>query len=211
MAKGSYTLLDLAARSGVGVGSLIEGVLTYAPELQVIPFFPKAGITYTTLTRTELPAGSFAKVGQGVGFNKSAWKRETGSMFKFEAAMRIAEDIVTVAKSENPELVTADILTDEAAATVRGSVINISSQIWYGTKIDANGFVGLSTQVDTGNNEVDAGGNAGADSSSAYLVYLDNTPTNPQGVHGFLGTGGRMQMSPEWIKQQIADPNDATK
>jgi hypothetical protein len=209
MAQGTYTLLDLATRSGVGVSSLIEGVLTYAPELQVLPFFPKSGITYTTLTRTALPSGSFRKAGAGVPLTKSEWKRETGSMMIFDAQMQINEDIVIAAKSENAELATGDILTDEASATMEGSMINISSQIWYGTTIAADGFVGLSTQVDTANNEVDGGGGSGADSSSVYLVYLDPNPVNPQGVHGLLGNGGRMSMSPEWIKQQIVDPNNA--
>jgi Major capsid protein GP7 len=203
MASGPYTLLDLATRSGEGVTSLIEGVLTYAPELTLVPTFPKAGITYTTLTRTAIPSGDFRDVGSGTGLQKSEWKRESGSMCLFDANMRIMEDIVIAARAENPDLITGDILADEAIQTVRGSVIKICSQFWYGSNISTKGFAGLSTQVDTTNNEVDAGGSGGADSSSAYLVYFDPNPVNPQGVHMFLGNGGRMQMSPQWIKQQI--------
>lgn len=211
MATGKYTLLDLATRSGVGVTSLIEGVLTFAPEMQVVPTFPKAGITYTTLTRTALPAGDFRKVGGGVANQKSEWKRETGSMALFEAQMQIAEDIVIAAKSENAELITGDILADEAVATVRGSVIRICSQFWYGTNIGVDGFAGLASQVDTANNEISAGGADGADSSSVYLVYLDNNVVNPQGVNFFLGNGGRMQMADQWLKQQLALASDPTK
>jgi hypothetical protein len=211
MATGTYTLLDLAARSGIGVSALIEGVLTFAPELAVFPAFPKSGITYTTLTRTELPTGAFRKVGAGVPLTKSAWRRDTGSMMLFDAQMQVNEDIVIAARAENPELETGDILTDEAVATLRGSVINIGSQVWYGTKISADGFVGLSTQVDTDNNELDGGGSSGGDTSSAYLVYLDDNPVNPEGVHFFVGNGGRFTMSDQWIKQQVADPNDSSK
>jgi hypothetical protein len=211
MAKGTYTILDLATRSGIGVSSLIEGVLTFAPELKVVPAFPKAGITYTTLTRTALPNGDFRKVGAGVPLNKSEWKRETGSMMLFDAQMQINEDIVIAARSENPELETGDILTDEAIATLRGSVIRIGSQFWYGNKISTDGFAGLCTQVDTANNEIDAGGGAGNDTTSVYLTLLDDNPVNPEGVHFFVGNGGRFQMANEWIKQQIVDPNDATK
>lgn len=211
MAQGTYTLLDLAARSGIGVSALIEGVLTYAPELAVLPAFPKSGITYTTLTRTALPSGSFRKVGAGVSITKSEWRRDTGSMMLFDAQMQINEDIVIAARSENPELETGDILTDEAVATLRGSVINIGSQVWYGTKISSDGFVGLSTQVDTDNNQVDGGGSSGGDTSSVYLVYLDDNPVNPEGVHLFVGNGGRFTMSDSWIKQQVNDPADANK
>jgi len=132
-------------------------------------------------------------------------------MALFEAQMAIAEDIIIAARSENPDLVTGDILTDEAIATLRGSVIRLCQQFWYGTNISSKGFVGLSTQVDTAKNEVSAGGADGADSSSVYLVYFDDTVSNPQGVHMFLGNGGRMMMSPEWIKQRVADPNNAAK
>lgn len=212
MAQGTYTLLDLAARSGIGVSALIEGVLTYAPELAVIPAFPKSGITYTTLTRTALPSGVFRKVGAGSPLTKSEWRRDSGSMMLFDAEMQVNEDIVIAARAENPELETGDILTDEAVATLRGSVINIGSQVWYGTKISTDGFVGLCTQVDTDNNEIDAGGaNNTATTSSAYLCLLDQNPVNPEGVHFFVGNGGRFTMSDSWIKQQVSDPNDSTK
>jgi hypothetical protein len=211
MATGKYNLLDLAARSGKGVHSLIEGVLTTAPELMTIPTFPKAGITYSTLTRTELPSGDFRQVGGGTGLSKSVWKRETGSMSLFEAQMQVAEDIVIAARSENADLVTEDILADEAIAYVRGSAIRIGSQVWYGTAISTSGFAGLSTQVDTAANEVNAGGAGNADSCSAYLVYLDDNVVNPQGVHFLLGNGGRMSMGDIWGKQQMPLASDGTK
>lgn len=203
MAAGKYTLLDLAVRNGVGVQSLIEGVLTYAPEFEIIPTFPKSGITYTTLTRTALPSGDFRNVGEGVGLQKSEWKRETGSMALFEAQMQIAEDIMIAAMAENSDLKVGDLLTDEGMATVRGSVIKICSQFWYGKSISAKGFAGLSTQVDTANNEISAGGADGADSSSVYLVIMSDGPTNPQGVNFVLGNGGKMSLGEQWIKQQI--------
>ena len=211
MANGPYTLLDLAARNGEDVHALIEGVLTYAPELSIVPAFPRAGISYETLTRTELPSGDFANVGAGVTPTKSAWKREVGSMAKFEAQMRINEDIVAASIGQNPELATGDILTDEAMATLRGSAIRIGSQFWYGNKISAAGFAGLSTQVDVANNEVNAGGSGSADSSSVYLVYMDDSAVNPQGIHFLLGNNGKMSFNNTWLKQQYADPNDSTK
>lgn len=198
-----YTLLDISLRSGKGVHSLIEGVLTVAPELSMFPTFPKAGITYSTLTRTSIPSGHFRKVGEGVGLEKSEWKREVGSMALFEAQMRVPEDIVMAARSENPELVTGDILADEAIATLKGSANRIGSQSWYGVKIDADGFAGLSTQVATATNEVNAGGATNTDTSSVYLLDLDNNSVNPQGVHFLLGNGGRMNFAPTWGTQQI--------
>lgn len=211
MATGKYNLLDLSSRSGKGVHAVMEGVLTSAPELMTVPCFPKAGITYSTLTRTELPSGDFRQVGGGTALSKSAFERKTDSMALFEAQMQVAEDIVIASRSENTDLVTEDILADEAIAYVSGSAIRIGSQFWYGKKISTDGFVGLSTVVDTANNEVNAGGAAGADSSSVYLVYLDDNAVNPQGVHFLLGNGGRMSMSDTWGKQQMPLASDPTK
>jgi hypothetical protein len=208
---GKYTLLDLASRSGEDVVTLMEAVLTTAPELATFPAFPKSGITYSTLARTELPSGDFRQVGGGTGLQKSVFERKTGSMALFEALMRVPEDIVIAAMSENSELITGDILADEAIAYVRGSAIRIGSQMWYGTAISAAGFLGLSTQLDTATNEVNAGGAANADSCSAYLVYLDDNPVNPQGVFTLVGNAGRMSMGDTWGKQQVALESDATK
>ena len=210
MPTGLLNMLDIATRSGDQVHALIEGVLTAAPELRTVPIITKAGITYTTLTRTGLPSGDFAKIGAGVAPQKSQWKRELGSMAKFEAQMRVPQDVLTVARSEAPDLTDEDVLSDEALAYVRGSAIRIGSQFYYGPSISPDGFAGLSTQVDPTNNEIDAGGGAGVDSSSAYLVYYPASNVNPDGVHFVMGNNGRMSFDDTWFKQQIPDPNDAT-
>jgi len=201
MATGPYTLLDIAVRNKNKVSSLIEGIITYAPELKTLPWLSHGGISYTTLTRTYLPSGSFSQVGGGVAIQKSEWKREPGSMYKFEAQMKIAEDVVIASMAEKDNLVIGDVLADEALATMKGSAITIGSQVWYGTKASANGFAGLSNAIVSGN-VVDAGGAHGSDSTSAYLVYMDDSPVNPQGVHGLIGNGGRMTFSDTWLKQQ---------
>lgn len=202
-AVGPLNLLDIALRNGKGVHALIEGVVTYAPELMTFGTVPMAGITYATLTNTALPSGDFRKVGGGVPLQKSEWKREVGSMFPFEAQMRVPEDVVMIARSQNADLTDGDVLASEAIRTVRGSALRIGSQTWYGTKISADGFAGLSTQVDTAKYELNAGGATNADTSSVYLVYLDANPVNPEGVHYVLGNNGSMTLSPTWGKQQI--------
>lgn len=211
MAKGQLNTLDIAIRNGEHVHALIEGVLTQAPELRTLPIVTKTGISYTTMTRTALPSGDFAKVGAGVAPEKSEWKRETGSMSKFEAQMRVPEDVVTIARSEDNSVTQEDVLADEAGAYLRGSTIKIGASTWYGQKISADSFAGLSTLIETATNEVNAGGAANADTSSAYLVYLADDSTNPDGVHYVIGNNGSMQFSDTWWKQQFPDPNDATK
>lgn len=201
-AVGPLTLLDIAARNGQNIHALMEGVLTVAPELATFAAIPKNGISYSTLTCTELPSGDFRNPGEGTPLEKSKWDKQVGSMALFEALMRVPEDVLLNAMAETPNLVEGDILASEALRYMKGSANKIGSQTWYGQKISAKGFAGLSTQVDTVTNQVDAGGSAGADSSSVYLVYLEATPANPQGVHYVVGNGGKMSFSDEWGSQQ---------
>jgi hypothetical protein len=198
----NYTLLDLAARSGQHTHALIEGVLTTAPEMAVLPTFPKQGLNYTVRTRTELPSGDFHQVGGGVGLSKSKWKSEVGSMSLFSAQMRVGEDFLLAERAENPEVTEGMLLASEAIAHVRGSGIKLCNQTWYGKKISADGFVGLSTQVDA-SNIINAGGANNVDTCSVYLVYLAEGPVNPDGVHYLLGNGGSMSFGEEWGRQQI--------
>lgn len=202
-AVGPLNLLDIALRNGKGVHALIEGVVTYAPELMTLGTIPMAGITYATLENTAIPSGAFHQVGGGVPLGKSEWSRKTGSMSPFSAEMRVLNSILLAAKAQNTSLTDGDILASEAIKILRGSVITIGSQTWYGIKVSADGFAGLSTQVDTDKYEVNAGGAGNVDTSSVYLVYLDTDPVSPQGVHYVAGNGGTMSFSPTWGKQQI--------
>lgn len=202
-AVGPLNLLDIALRNGKGVHALIQGVVTYAPELMTLATIPMNGITYATLENSAIPSGSFHKVGDGVPLGKSEWTRKVGSMSPFSAEMRVLNSVLLAARAQQPTLTDGDVLACEAIKTVRGSVITIGSQTWYGEKISADGFMGLSTQVDTAKFEVSAGGAANVDTSSVYLVYLDADPVNPQGVHYVLGSGGTMSFSPTWGKQQV--------
>lgn len=197
MANKVFTLLDLAARSGENVAAVVEDVTTVAPEFSVIPAIARGGVSYDILRRTGLPAGAFRKVGNGVDMGKSIWERETKPMFVFEAQMTIGEDIVKAQTSQS-RATTGDILADEAIATVRGSIINIGAQAYYGIKADAEGFAGLATQSNT---DISAGGTNGA-CTSAYLCWLDSTPINPQGVHFAVGLDGAFTFN-EWARQQV--------
>ncbi len=191
------TLLDLAVRSGDNVAAAIEDVTTIAPEFSVIPAITRNGVSYDVLRRVGLPSGGFRKVGNGVDMSKSQWERETKPMFVFEALMQIGEDIVKAQTAQSRATV-GDILADEAIATVRGSIINIGAQAYYGTKAAADGFAGLATQSAF---DLDAGG--GANSTTAYLCWLDSNPTNPQGVHFAVGEDGAFNFG-DWFRQQVA-------
>jgi hypothetical protein len=117
-------------------------------------------------------------------------------MYLFDAQMLIGEDIVA-AQTAQSKATAGDVLADEAVSTIRGSIINLGQQFYYGAKADANGFAGLATQF---SDEIDATGTTST--TSAYLCWLDPSEINPQGVHFSLGLDGAMNFS-EWMKQQV--------
>jgi len=196
LVAGPITLLDLAIRNGDAVAIVVEDVTTVAPEINVVPAVPRQGTSYDVLRRVGLPAGGFRQVGSGVTMSKSTWSRETKPMYLFDAQMLIGEDIVK-AQTASSRATVGDVLADEASATIRGSIINLGQQFYYGVSADANGFAGLSTQF---TEELDAGGSTST--TSAYLAWLDPSEINPQGVHFSLGLDGAMNFS-EWLKQQV--------
>jgi hypothetical protein len=201
--SGPITLLDLAARSGDNVQSVVEDVTTHAPEWGIIPAVARQGISYDVLRRTgALPGGGFRQVGGGVKMQKSGFERETKPMFLFEALMSIGEDVV-MAQTAQSRATMGDVLSDEAMATVRGSAINFGAQTWYGIKADAAGFAGMATQVATVTNaDLDAGGGGAGNTTSAYLLWLDPDENNPQGVHFSVGQNGGFNFG-EWLKMKV--------
>ncbi len=199
-AVGPLTLLDIATRSGQRVGAVVEEVLTVAPEWSIIPAISREGTTYDVLRRTALPAGNFRDANAGVALSKSEFVRDPKQMYFFDAQMDIDEAVVQ-AQTAGSGATFGDVLADEAVATVQGSVVNFGKQFYYGLKANAKGFEGIATQVAAGG-DINAGGGTGSDTTSAYLVYLDPSRTNPQGVHFSVGNRGTFNFG-TWMRQQV--------
>jgi hypothetical protein len=203
MPNAYLTLLDVAARNGDNVAAVVEDVTEVAPEFAIVPAITRFGTSYDVLRRVGYPSGGFRKVGNGVQLNKSSWERETKPMYVFDAQMNVGEDVVK-AQTAASRATVGDILADEAMATVRGSIIGIGSQFYYGQLANANGFTGISTQVTA---QISAGGaNNTATSTSVYLCWLDPNPSNPQGVHFACGLDGAFNYG-DWFKQQTIQPD----
>lgn len=201
MPEGNLTLLDLAIRNGDNIAAVVEDVTTVAPEWGILPAVPKLGTSYDVLRRVGLPTGGFRKVGDGVKGQKSEFARETKPMFVFEAQMNVGEDIVK-AQTASSRATTGDVLADEAMAHVQGSAISMGRQVYYGVKANEDGFAGLATQV---SDEEDAGGGTGADTTSAYLLWIPpvaDANQVPKGVHFAVGLDGGFTFG-DWMKQQV--------
>lgn len=193
MADTYLTLLDIAkanARSA-NVADLIEENLNSAPEAMVIPARTISGTSFTTLIRKDFPRGSFRPANQGVNTGKSSYGNKTVEAYFYDNPLQIDEQIVRA--SDEPEEV---VLAREASGAVKGALLTMGSQFWYGTDADAGGFPGARAIVDS-SLVVDAGGTTDNVSSSVYgLVVGDDY------AKFVLGKGDVFTM-PDWIKQRI--------
>ena len=209
----TLTLLDIAKRSGSDreIG-LIEDVVTFAPEIGVLPVRPINGVSFKSTLRTSYPTAAFRTVGNGVTPVKSGYEQKLAECFYIDTQLQVPEELPA---SEDKTV--GDVLTDEASGAVAGVGITIGAQLYYGTASDANGFQGLATFVGTAATlNVNASG-TGAVTTSVYLLYLD-----PKGIHFVAGrtaaatAGGDQPLPsgepaivappfsmPEWKKQQV--------
>lgn len=196
------TLLDLAQRTGSdAVVGLIEEVTTAAPELNVLPIRTKKGTTYRITRRTGLPTVGFRSVNEGVTPSKSTYKQEAKPMYFFDAQLQVDEAVV---KADEGDL--GSVLADESSGVMQATGICLGTQTYTGQSADAKGFLGFDSQVSAGAGYyVDATGTGTV--GKAWLVWLD---PGHQGVHLVMGNDGAIDLG-EWTKQQVTDPNAATK
>lgn len=206
MANGPLTLLDIAVRNGNNVATVVEDVVTVAPEWGIIPATQRTGISYDVLRRIGNPHGQFRRVGTGVPMLKSEWDRDTKPMFYFDCQMNVGQDIVQAQTAQSKATV-GDILADEAMANVRGSSQYFGEQTWYGQSADPNGFFGAATMLSSASGSDLSAGGGPANTSSAYLCWLDPDNNNPKGLHYLVGLDGTMTF-PDWQMMQSLKGTD---
>ena len=193
----TMTLFDLITlQRNDQLTGLVEDVTTYAPEFGVFAAVPRPGTFYEVVRRTSLPTVGFRNVNEGTTPLKSAYKKEVKQMFFLDGVINMDEAIT---KADDRSVGDAFML--ESQGVLRGSLITIGTQVWYGTSADAKGFAGIRAQLA---GSVVAGGST--NSTSAYLLWMDQA----QGVRFDVGQNGAIAL-PAPTRQQIADPNDSTK
>ena len=179
MPSNRLTLLDAAKLNASDkVVGLIEEVVTEAPEFTVLPVRTIKGTSYKTVLRTGLPSVGFRKVNQGVDAAKSTF--ETKLVECYPLAGRVEVDKAASLAYEDGEAAYEAI---ESAGVMKQSLIEIGSQVFYGTSVDANGFPGLIAMVDS-SMVLDAGGTTAGTGSSVWGVKY-----GPQDLQLILGGG----------------------
>lgn len=159
------TLLDIAKLNGndAAVG-LIEENLTYAPELGVFPSRTIRGTSYRTMIRTAYPDVAFRNANEGSTPGKSTFANKLVECFILSSNI-VVDKAVANAYEDGASAWQAI----EASGVMKQALIELGSQIFYGTTVDAKGFPGLQSIVDS-SLTLDAGGTTAGTGSSVYGV-----------------------------------------
>lgn len=163
----NVTLLDQAKLNGNDkIVGLIEENLTAAPEIAIFPTRPIAGTSYTTVKRTGFPSVGFRSANAGNTPSKSTFVKSLVEAFIFGGVIQ-ADKAVAQAHEDGPDA--WEMI--EANGVMKQAMINLGSQIWYGTTADASGFTGIKDATPKGGTTVlDATGTTATTASSVYGV-----------------------------------------
>jgi hypothetical protein len=188
-------LLDIAKLNGSDtVVGLIEETLTYAPEVQVLPARTIRGTSYKIASRVSYPGVGFRAANEGSIPTKSEFENQLIECYILSGA--IQADVAVARAYEDGEQAWKDV---ESVGVMRQALIELGSQVIYGTAVDAKGFPGLQA-IHTAFNAglvVDAGGTT---DSTATSVYGINTDT--QGVQLVFGAGTTFELG-EWRIENV--------
>ncbi len=192
MANSYLTLLDIAKiNADSRVVDLIEENLTFAPEANIIPAMTVKGISYTALIRKTYPQPSFRKAGGVSNTLKSTYDNRLVNCFYLDGQLEI--DTATARADERGEQHALDL---EASGVMKGALLTLGSQLYYGVSNDASGFPGAQAVVDSSLVK-DAGGTTASTGGSVYGFKLGE-----QFVNYIFGLGSVFTLG-EWRKQFV--------
>ena len=188
-------LLDIAKLNGSDtIVGLIEETLTYAPEVQIMPARTIRGTSYKIASRVSYPGVGFRAANEGSTPTKSEFENQLIECYILSGAVQA--DVAVARAYEDGEQAWKDI---ESVGVMRQAMIELGSQVIYGTSHQAKGFPGLQA-IHTAFNSglvVDAGGTTAATASSVYGINTDT-----QGVQLVFGAGTTFELG-EWRIENV--------
>lgn len=190
------TLLELTKLKGndATVG-LIEENRVVAPEVNIIPGRIIPGVNFKTVTRKNVTGGKFTNVNEGVdAANPDDFENKLVSCYLFRDLVTVDKAAV-LAGGESIE----DLQALAASSRLRGGLLHLGRQTFYGSANDAKGFPGLFEALTAGLT-VNLGGAANVRSSVVAVKY------GAQDVNYVFGQGSTLSMS-DWREQSIPDAN----
>jgi hypothetical protein len=186
-------LLDIAKLNGSDtIVGLIEETLTYAPEVQIMPARTIRGTSYKIASRVSYPGVGFRAANEGSAPTKSEFENQLIECYILSGAVQA--DVAVARAYEDGEQAWKDI---ESIGVMRQAMIELGSQVIYGTSVDAKGFPGLQAIHTAFNSGLVVGGGGSADLSSVYGINTDT-----QGVQLVFGSGTTFELG-EWRIENV--------
>ena len=188
------SLLDVAKLNGADkeVG-LIEEVLTSAPEVANFPYRTITGTSFSTVTRVSLPSVGFRLANDGVDPSKSEFVRKLVQAYIMGGRVE-ADKAVALAYEDGVEAY--EMI--EALGTMKSAMIEIGSQIWYGTDNETDGFPGIKAALPftagvADGSVINAAGTTATTASSVYAVKYGAQDVILVGGNGSVPTLGEFR------------------
>lgn len=194
-------LLDIAKINGTDtVVGLIEENQTVAPDVMAFPARTIRGTSYKIGVRKSYPGVGFRNANGGTTYTKSVFENRLIETFILSGNVR-ADVAVAGAYEDGAEA----WKLIEASGVMAQSMIELGSQIYYGTGTDSKGFPGLQeihaaySATLTEPLTVDALGTSAGTGSSVYGVKF-----GPQDCQLIFGTGNAFELG-DWFNQMVND------
>lgn len=199
-----HTLLDIAKLNGADkeVG-LIEENLTYAPEAAMFPFRPIRGTSFHTVTRNTYPGVGFRNANEGTAATKSTFTRKLVEAFIVGGRVEV-DRAVAMAFEDGMEA----LEMIEASGVMRQTMIEMGSQVWYGTSVDSKGFPGIKAALPytagvADGSVINATGSTASTASSVYAVKFGEQDVT------LIGGNSSIPMLGDFRDETIYDASDA--
>jgi len=186
-------LLDIAKLNGSDtIVGLIEETLTYAPEVQIMPARTIRGTSYKIASRVKYPGVGFRAANEGSTPTKSEFESQLIECYILSGAVQA--DVAVARAYEDGEQAWKDV---ESVGVMRQAMIELGSQVIYGTSVDSKGFPGLQAIHTAFNSGLVVGAGGSADLSSVYGINTDT-----QGVQLVFGAGTTFELG-EWRIENV--------
>lgn len=178
-------LLDVAIFNNAEDKPLIVEAANVAPEVGLIPAETIDGIFYNTQVVTALPTGSsFRAANNGVDATKAVVENRLVQAFIMNKRWG-----VDVQAGDGVKGGWQRLMSQQAMLHMQAALLDVGSQIFYGTTADANGFSGLLANVDS-TMVVSAATATASTTSSVWGVRFGDSD-----VKLVLGNGGRIEIT----------------
>ena len=150
------------------------------------------GTSYKIASRVTYPGVGFRAANEGSTPTKSEFENQLIECYILSGAVQA--DVAVARAYEDGEQAWKDI---ESVGVMRQAMIELGSQVIYGTSVDSKGFPGLQAIHTAFNSGLVVGAGGSADLSSVYGINTDT-----QGVQLVFGSGTTFELG-EWRIENV--------